>query len=528
MIGIMLLCAGIIISCLLANRFSDKFGMPALLLFMALGMFFGSDGLFSISFDNYKITEDICTLALTFIMFYGGFCTKWSMVKPVAKKSILLSTVGVIITTLLTGLFCYFVLKINFLESLLIGAIISPTDAASVFSILRSKKLNLKDGTSSLLEIESGSNDPVAYMLTVIILSLINGNSSISTIPYMIFSQIVYGVVIGIVIAKVGAYILEKTNFITNNLDTIFAIAIALISFSLPELIGGNGYLSVYLTGIILGNSNIKNKIVLVHFFDGITGLCQIIVFFLLGLLSFPHKLPSIIITSLLIALLFIVRPIAVFIILLPFKSSINQCLLVSYSGIRGASSIVFSIIAIASSVHLELDLFHIIFTVSLISVAFQGSLLPMVAEKLHMIDKDADVRKTFNDYQEDSSISLMRMFIPRGHSWENKKLKDVHLPIDSLALMIKRETETLIPKGNTTIHANDTIILSVPPYHSEEDIDLQEISIDKKHDWCNKAIEDLSLPDDILIAMIKRNDENLIPRGKTKILENDVVIIYN
>ena len=192
----LMLIALILVLCIIADKFSGKFGMPALILFIGIGMLFGSDGIVKIPFDNFAVTEQICTIALGFIMFYGGFNTKWKAAKPVAVKSLLLSTAGVFLTGFLTMAFCCVVLKFRFAEGFLLGAVISCTDAASVFSILRKKKLNLKDGVASLLEIESGSNDPTAYMLTVVGISLVNGEN-LSTVPYAIFAQIVYGVAIG-------------------------------------------------------------------------------------------------------------------------------------------------------------------------------------------------------------------------------------------------------------------------------------------------------------------------------------------
>lgn len=524
----LLLCCAVILSCIIANRFSNKFGMPALLCFMALGMIFGSDGLFKISFNNYVMTEQLCTFALIFIMFYGGFGTKWQTARPVAAKAVLLSTLGVVVTALLTCLFCYQILHFSFSESFLIGAILSSTDAASVFSILRSKNLNLKHSTAPLLEIESGSNDPMAYMLTMVALAMISGNSS-SSVPVMMLTQIGVGIGIGIACAFLGIAALRKDDLITLGMDTVFVIALVLLSYALPTLLGGNGYLSVYLTGIILGNSNINNKITLVHFFDGITGLAQILIFFLLGLLSFPHLLPKLFLPALMIALCltFIARPAAVFLILLPFRSSLRQCLLVAWSGLRGAASIVFAIMVIAGGTSLEHDLFHIVFFISLLSVAIQGSLLPTAARKLDMVDNSSDIRKTFNDYQDDSDLTLMRMYIPSGHNWENRKIEDVSFPTGSLALMVKREDDTLIPRGSTTILAGDTIILSVPSYRSEDDGKLREILIDEGHNWCNSSIAELNLPENILIALIKREDENIIPQGSTVIHPQDRVVIY-
>ena len=525
----LLLCAGVILSCMAANRFSNKFGMPALLLFMALGMLFGSDGLLRISFDNYKVTERICAVALTFIMFYGGFCTKWEMAKPVAGKAIVLSTAGTILTALLTGAFCHFVLQMNWAEGFLVGAVISSTDAASVFSILRSKNLDLKNGTSSLLEVESGSNDPIAFMLTMIAMMLLKGQE-LQAVGYMVFSQIAFGILTGIAVAVLGIFAFRKFASFTDGVENIFVIALVLLAYALPTLVNGNGYLSVYLMGIVLGNSKIRNKIVLVHFFDGINGLAQIVIFFLLGLLSFPHRIPQIFFPTLLIALFltFVARPAAVFALLRPFGCSRRQCLVVSMAGLRGAASIVFAIMVIADGLAVQYDLFHTVFLISLLSVACQGSLLPWVARKLDMVEPESDVRKTFNDYQEEASLTLMRLFVPRGHHWENRTIGEVSLPADSLALMIKREGETLIPRGDTKILANDSIILSVPVYRGDNNEELEEIRLDKHHGWCNHCIEELALPENILIAMIKRGDENIIPRGKTVLKENDVVVLYH
>ena len=225
--------------------------------------------------------------------------------------------------------------------------------------------------------------------------------------------------------------------------------------------------------------------------------------------------------------LTFVVRPIVVTLILKPFKCSIKQCILVACAGLRGAASIVFAIMAMSSGAMLQYDLYHIVFFISLFSVLLQGSLLPFVAKKLHMIEEEGNILKTFNDYQEESAITMIRFFIPKGHSWENKMIQEVTFPSGSLALMIKRAEETIIPKGNTIIKANDSVILSVPEYQAASDIHLREITIDKSHEWNGKNIEELNLPDHILIAMLKRGEENIIPSGKTVILENDIVVIY-
>lgn len=525
---LILIIACVILLCVLAEKFSDKFGMPALIFFMFIGMLFGSDGVLKIPFDNFVIAENACAVALIFIMFYGGFNTNWVVAKEVAGKSVLLSTVGVLMTAGITAVLCRFLLKISLEESFLIGAVLSSTDAASVFAILRKKKLNLKDGTASVLEVESGSNDPVAYMLTVIALSFMSSGDN-GNIAVTVIKQVLFGVTVGIILAKITTAVLIKTELVSEGLDTIFIIAMVLTCFGINSLLGGNTYLSIYLFGIIIGNSKIKNKHTLIPFFDGVTSLAQILIFFLIGLLSFPHLMPAIIpkAMAIVVFLTVIARPIAVFILLLPFRCNIRQCLLVSWAGLRGASSSVFAIMAVAHGIAMKQDLYHIVFMVSLFSVTIQGTLLPAVAGKLNMIDSSADVRKTFNDYQEETSFQLMRMNIPKGHNWENKKIKDVSIPTGSLAIMIKRGNETIITKGDTEILAGDDLILSVPPYYPSEKEKLQEYNISKSDSWCNKAIGELDIPDNLLIAMIVRDDETVIPNGQTVLQENDTVVMY-
>lgn len=524
--NIIILIAVILVLCIFADKFSNKFGMPVLIMFMFLGMLFGSDGIFKIPFDNYEKAQQICVIALAFIMFYGGFNTKWSMAKPIAVKATLLSTIGVFLTAACTIIFCYIMLKIPFAESFAIGSVLASTDAASVFSILRKKKLNLKDSTASILELESGSNDPVAYVLTLIAIYILQGNS-MKIIPKIIVLQVILGILFGVMISIAAIYILKKTKIVSEGLDTIFMTAVTLFAFALPELIGGNGFLSVYIAGILIGNSSIRNKDVIIPFFDGITTLAQILIFFLLGLLSFPHMFPKVIGVAVLITLFlsFVARPIAVFLILKPLKCSINQCLLISWSGLRGAASIVFSIIVIASGADIDMDIFHIVFMTSIFSVMVQGSLLPKVADKLNMIDNESDVYKTFNDYKEENGIALMRLYIPKGHSWENQLISNVNMPLGSLVLMIKRNHMTIVPNGSTVIKAEDTLILSIPEYNSTENINLKEINVDKHHIWADKTIAELHLPDNHLIAMIKRGKESIIPSGKTKLRDGDIVV---
>lgn len=522
----LLLIAIVIFLCVFLNKVMNKIGVPVLLAFIGLGMLFGSDGLFKIPFDDYAFAENICSAALIFIMFYGGFGTNWKEAKPVAAKSILMSTLGVVMTAGLTGLFCHFMLNIEWAESFLIGSLLGSTDAASVFSILRSKRLNLKYNTASLLEVESGSNDPFAYMLTAMMISIMNGKASVASISYMLFAQIVYGIAAAIVIAFVAVAVLKKFTFTTTGFDTIFVFAVAILSYALPTLIGGNGYLSTYLVGLALGNSRIKNKKTLVPFFDGVNGLMQMAIFFLLGLLSSPPKILAVWLPALLISLFvtFIARPISVAAIFTPTKSKISQQLLVSWAGLRGAASIVFAVMAVMN-VQVKDDIFHMIFCVVLFSILLQGSMLPLVSIKLNMIDETADVMKTFTDYSDEVPIQFIRFTVNEKHSWCDSKVRNIVLPPDTILVLLMRGNEKIVPNGKTTLQKDDTLILCAKSSGNIDGVQLSERKIEEDNKNIGKPLSEIKQKDELVI-MIQRSGRIIIPNGSTKLKANDVLVI--
>ena len=523
----LLLASIVIFACFAANKLTGKLGIPSLLAFIVLGMLFGSDGLFKIEFDDFSFAEQICSAALIFIMFYGGFGTNLKAAKAVAVPAVLLSSAGVIITAGLVGLFCHFVLKTGFAESFLIGSVISSTDAASVFSILRSKRLNLKYGTASMLELESGSNDPCAYMLTSVFIAVAQGSASGGKIAYMIFAQSVYGIVFGAAIAYISVWLMKKISFSADGFDTVLMVGIALIAYALPAMLGGNGYLSTYIVGIVLGSCKIKNKKNAVHFFDGFVGMLQMLIFFLLGILSFPSQLPHVALPALTIAvfLTLIARPVAVSLILTPFKCPFRQQLLVSWAGLRGAASIVFAII-VRQAVDTGNDIFHITFFIVLFSILLQGSLIPLFSKKLNMIDAGSDVMKTFNDYSDETTIKFIRFEVPSGHEWCEKALKDILLPPDTLAVLIVRNGEKLIPDGNTLLLNGDELILAAESSPELSGLSLSEIYIGKNHKYIGKKLCDIPKRENSLVIMINRGGHVVIPRGDTELAEGDTLVI--
>ncbi len=524
------LAAIVIIACVICNRISNVFGVPMLLVFILLGMFFGSDGVIRIPFDNFDAAEQICSAALIFIMFYGGFGTKWSAAKPVVGRAVLLSTAGVVLTAGLVGLFCYFILKIDLAESFLIGSLISSTDAASVFSILRSKRLNLKYRTASLLEVESGSNDPCSYMLTTIMLSIMGGSGiSTGSIISSILAQVVFGLGAGVIVAYLTAFVLKRFKFTTEGFDTVFVFGMVLLSYAVPSIVGGNGYLSAYIFGIFLGNRKLKNKKTLVHFFDGITGLMQMILFFLLGLLAFPSQLPKVAGVGLAIALFltFAARPLAVFLLLSPFRCRISQQIFVSAAGLRGAASIVFAIMAVTSPAIIQHDVFHIVFFIVLFSILIQGTLLPLLAWKMNLIDEKEDVLKTFTDYTEEVPVQFIEFPVKKNHPWAGNMVKDILLPPETLLVQIRQKDNRMItPDGSTILNEGDRLVLSARANGIAKDVQLSELTLEKGNEWIGKRISDMSLEPGKLVVMIQRNEDVIIPNGGTLLKEADVLVI--
>ncbi len=523
----LLLGAIAIFLCVIFNRVSHKLGVPVLLAFIFIGMLFGSDGLVKIPFDNYGFAENICVFALIFIMFYGGFGTKWTAARPVAAKAIMMSTLGTVATAGLVGLFCHYVLKLALLESFLIGSVISSTDAASVFSVLRSKHLNLRENTASLLEVESGSNDPFSYMLTITILSLMNGNSGGEDIAWLLFAQLFFGLAGGFLIAYLAIRFFRRFRFFSAGFDGVFMVAVAIAAFALPEVVGGNGYLSAYITGIILGNAKINHKQSLVNFFDGLTGLMQMIVFFLLGLLAFPSQLPAIAPLGLAIALFLtlVARPIVTSLVLIPFRASFGQIAVVSWAGFRGAASIVFAIIAVLDPAVMSRDIFHLVFFIVLFSILVQGTLLPRFAKLFGMTDNSSDVMKTFTDYTEEHPVRFVRFKIRESHPWANNEIRNITLPPDTLIVLIIRNDRRIVPNGRIKLLPGDRIILGGKAIGRIDGVNLYERVLDHDDPWTDKPISQVKSGNDLII-MIKRREKIIIPKGNVKLRDGDILVI--
>lgn len=522
---IILLISVVLILCVICTHLSDKLPIPSLLLFLIVGMLFGVDGIFKINFEDYAFTQAICSICLIFIMFYGGFGTNFKMAKPVFKESVLLASISVFLTALITGFLVNMITHIGYLESLLVGAVISSTDAASVFGILRKEKLNLKDNTASLLEVESGANDPMAYMLTLLLCKLIIGDNV--NIGLLLVKQIVVAIGLSVVLSYICCKVLKKYIVSINN-SIIFVLSMVLLCYAICQMFDGNGYLAIYLMGMIIGNSRIIKIDSYVSFFETISSIAQMMIFFLLGLLVTPSSLSDSLGLALIVMVIltFIARPISVAVVMLPFKAKFNQILLVSFAGLRGVASIVFAIMVVLSDVNLEFNIFNLVFCVVLISMGIQGTLLPFVSNKLKMIDNSTNVLKTFNDYKEESNITFVKTHIDDNSKWCNKQIKDLVLPEDFLIVLIIRDNENIRCNGDTLLQSGDLVVMASKEFRDKENLKIFEMIVDKDSSYTDKMVKDINMSKNYLIIMVKRNDRFIICDGSTMIKENDILVI--
>lgn len=525
---ILLFIGLVIILCLTIKPVGKKLPFPTLLIFIALGMLLGVNGPAHIDFSDYALTETVCSTALLFIMFYGGFNTNIDRAKPVAVPAVLLSTLGVVITAGITGVFAHFVLGFDWIGGLLLGSVVASTDAASVFSVLREHSLSLRGGTDSLLEVESGSNDPVAYMLTAVLATLAADGDI--NIPVLLAKQIILGAGLGLAIGWAAGRLIERAHATAEGAQTIFLFAVAIVAYALPSYLGGNGFLAVYLAGIVLGASDITGKVEMAHFFDTLTEMAEMTIFFLLGLLVTPARLPQMLLPGLALMafMLFVSRPIAVGMLLAPFRTNPRQVALVSWAGLRGAASVVFSLFAVVAGVPGGHDLFDLVFVIAVSSIVVQGSLLPEVAKKLDMIDATGDVRRTFNDYRDEDGMSFVKLKVGAGHPFAGRSLADIGSATDMLVVLVLRDgAHPVLPNGDTVIEEGDLLVMAAPTFEERAEVTLREVTVTPHGHLAGQRLRDVPQgKHPFIVVMLKREGQTIIPDGNTLIYAGDEVVI--
>lgn len=390
-IQIILLAIGsLLLAGILLSKLSSYIGVPTLIVFLLLGLFINGNAIFTPSTNTHTYIQYISVFALVIIMFSGGLDTDTKKMKSVAAKGTSLATIGVLITAITTGLFIHYILGLDLILSLLMASIISSTDAASVFSIFRSGTIKLKGTLSSTLELESAANDPMAYVLTISFLELIiHPTTLVWEIVFLFIQSLVLGAIFGIISGKLSTKLIENVNLDAKGLYPVLLVSIAILTFAITELVGGNGFLSVFIAGIIVGNAKIPYQSTDVTFFEGLSWLMQVVMFLVLGLFIFPNQLLSTTGISLVIAiaLILISRPLAVFISLIPFKTTFKEKIFLSWTGIKGAVSIVFATYSLVAGIPQASMIFNVVFFITIISVLLQGGTIKFVARKLNLLE---------------------------------------------------------------------------------------------------------------------------------------------
>lgn len=460
----------------LAGKTSYKFGVPVLIFFLAIGMLAGSEGIGGIYFDSPKTAQFVGIIALNFILFSGGFETDLQAIKPIWKQGLILSTLGVLITALLVGLFVWYFLGFTIYEGLLLGSIISSTDSAAVFAILRSKSLALKQNIRPLLELESGSNDPMAYVLTIVFTGLVMnpGTTLLSSIP-MFIQQLVLGAAMGLGLGYLSKQVFNKIKLDYEGLYIVLAVALMFFIFSATDYIGGNGFLAVYLSAVYLGNQELIHKKKILKTFDGFAWLMQIVLFVTLGLLVFPSKIVPVLGTGLIISavLILFARPLSVFITLIPFRMSTRIKMFVSWVGLRGAVPIVFATYPLIAGFDKAELFFNIVFFISISSVLIQGTTLHVVGKWLHLILPESVKPRTIVDMERFESIKshLHEILIPQNSSVVGKEIVEIGFPKTALISFIRRNSKFITPSGSTVIEANDKLFVLAENDESIKDV---------------------------------------------------------
>lgn len=460
--NILLVGSLLLLTSIVAGNTSSRFGVPTLILFLVVGILAGSEGIGGIYFDNINVAQFIGVIALNFILFSGGLDTSWQTIKPIAWRGISLSTIGVFITALTVGIFVHFVLDFSLLEGLLLGAIVSATDAAAVFSILRNRGVKLKGKVGAVLEFESGSNDPMAYFLTITLTGIISsGQFDTGNFIFLLLKEFLIGGAMGYCMGRISHWVINNIKLGSDGLYPVLVLGLAMFTYSATHVIGGNGFLAIYLSALVLGSRDFIHKRSLLKFYDGQAWLMQIILFLTLGLLVFPSKVIPLMPIGLLIAafLMFVARPAGVFIGLAFAKTSIRSKLFISWVGLRGAVPIVFATYPMIAGLDKAGIIFNLVFFISISSVLLQGTTLPLMAKWLRVTESPAVPGKE-SDGLIPPNNEIKIVTLNSESAVVGKRIVDLHFPSSTYITLIKRDGQYIQPTGADKLMAGDRLLV--------------------------------------------------------------------
>ncbi|OPX64884.1 MULTISPECIES: potassium/proton antiporter [unclassified Methanoregula] len=466
--------AVLILVSIIANKVSGRLGLPALLIFIIVGMLAGSEGPGGIFFDNAQAAQSIGVVGLALILFSGGLDTRWTEVKPVFKKGLALSTAGVALTALIVSIAADLLLGFTPLEGFLLGAIVSSTDAAAVFSILRSRRASLKGRLRPLLEFESGSNDPMAIFLTIGAVSLIMvpGTSFFSLVPLFI-QQMAVGGLFGYGMGRAAAWLINAVRLEYEGLYAVLTLACAIFIYSTTVIVGGNGFLAAYIAGLVIGNAAIVHRTSLIRFHEGIAWLMQIALFLTLGLFVFPSGLMPVILPGIILAfvLIFIARPVAVYLALMPWRMERNEKLMISWVGLRGAAPIVLATFPLLSGVPESQTIFNMVFFMVIASAILHGTSIPFVARVLGL-SAPLPKKSRFGmepDPDWNGNSELIELVIPPASPAAGKQVVHTGLPAGTLIILVARGDDQFSPRGSTVLVEGDSLLILTPPGNADQ-----------------------------------------------------------
>lgn len=464
----MLTGSALLLASVLVSKASSRLGIPVLVLFLAIGMLAGSDGPGGIYFNDPNLARDLGTVALAFILFSGGLDMDWRTIRPVLAPGLTLATVGVAVSTLAVGTFAWQVLGLPFLLALLLGAIVSSTDASALFAVLRGRGIRLQRRLAPLLEMESGSNDPMAVFLTIAITGVLSGAPSSWTGFAGSFAlEMALGSLLGIGAGFAAVWIINRIQLDYDGLYPVFTLAFVLLVYFGVHAVHGNGFLATYLAGVVLGSKPFLHKESLKQFHDGLAWLVQVVMFLMLGLLVFPSHLPKVFLPGLATAafLVLIARPAAVFFALLPFRRiSRNEKAFVSWVGLRGAVPIVLATIPLTAGIPQAQRLFDLVFFVVLTSVVVQGASIGKVAEWLRVAAKPRR-----QDLARSAPSNVLEVVLNARSAAVNRRVVDLDLPSTALLVLVTRDGRSFVPEGSTILREGDRVQLATRKADLEE-----------------------------------------------------------
>ncbi len=463
--NILLWVSVLIFVSVVSSKLSDKFGIPILLLFLTIGMLAGSEGIGGIYFDDAKLAKSIGVVALIFIIFSGGLDTDWKDTKSIILPGAILSTVGVLMTAIFTGFFAVYILKFSLWEGMLLGSIVSSTDAAAVFSILRSKQISLKQPLKPLLEFESGSNDPMAIFLTVGFISVLTvENMGITALIPRFMMDMSVGSLIGYLMAKFIVFFINRLKLGFEGLYPVIMISLVLLTYVIAVFLKGNGILAVYLAGLMLGKAEFPNKKMIMKFHDGLAWLAQIVMFVTLGLLVFPsHIVPLIGAGFLLTFLLMVVaRPVSVLLCLLPFNINIRKKVMVAWVGLRGSVPIILATFPFMAGIPQADTIFNIVFFVVITSVLIQGMSIPILSKILKLGVPLANKKNYPIEFEKTAAFDaeMIDVIVPFDSEVVGKRISDLNIPEKCLIVLICRAGKFVIPSGDMVIESSDVLLV--------------------------------------------------------------------